>query len=405
MKLSSSTQTPLKIPIVVKLMGFSSLIYSQCMESTRNKIKVMGATLIITPILSGLLIAYAFSGLVFKQLWVFFPIFLIWTLLIFTLDRLLIANTLNMFRAFTRIFAALVFSILHAFVLDTLCFRNDIELALEEERQSKIDAIRQRANQALRIYSVRIDSLNGVIAAQRDRIIEEQNKLELENNGKGGSGEEGKGPIYKQQEILAAKIETEAREIIALHQGAIDSARQEKVVIKSVATAAILALPTLQNNGLIHYLGKLHELIFVKRKGIVILFFIVWFFVSCFFELLPLLAKSSLNINEYSVLETGTEQTNMNIHAQEIEKMLTLEKEKIVLQFHLDERVLRLGHDLSMLEEKLESIIQELEVKESYLEQMLTKQANIHANKSGEFAYHVQPAFDKAFREFETITG
>lgn len=405
MKKSSNIQPPLKIPLLVRLSGLAASIYSQCTESTRNRIKIMGATLIITPALSGLIIAYAFSGLAFQQRWAFVPIFVVWTLLIYTLDCLLIANVLNRVRVAARIIAALVFSMVHALVIDTLCFRSDIELALEEERQSKIDGIRQRANEALHPYRVRIDSLKKTIADQHEKIISEQIKLELENNGQGGSGKEGVGLIYKQQASLAGKIETEARAVIELHTQNIADLRQEMMAVEKQAEIGIASLPATNAHGLIHRLEKLHELVFVKRKGIVIAFFFIWFIVSCIIELLPLLAKSNLNINEYLTLEAGAEQTNVSIYSQEQEKTLAIEKEKILLQYYLDERQLRSDHELKLLEGQLQHLVQELEVKESYLEQILNKQQDMHTQKSGEFAYHGQPAFDKALREFETITS
>lgn len=192
------------------LSGASSESLDTCPAWERRKYVAFGATVLVPCSFAAIASSYAISTLT-NNWFVIAPIALVWSLIILTVDRALLA----IYRAYQSVFrtaaqfglrivVAALMGITISHPLTLLLFRDTISSVVEKERQAEIDAVRVGSAKQKALVETRVKPLEDEIARQRELWDATFTAKFLDENGK---------PIEKPltEEEQKAKAEREAK--------------------------------------------------------------------------------------------------------------------------------------------------------------------------------------------------
>jgi hypothetical protein len=156
------------------LSGAATDSLEACPAWERRKYVAFGATVLVPCVFAFIACAYALSTLT-ESVWVIAPVSLVWSFIILTVDRALLATYRayqNIFRKLAqfalRLVVATLMGVTIAHPLTLLLFRDTVSAVIEQERQQEIEAVRQSSTQARAALETRIAPLEAQIAAQRE---------------------------------------------------------------------------------------------------------------------------------------------------------------------------------------------------------------------------------------------
>lgn len=189
--------------------GADTNILKSCSNAEQNKYAGIGATVFFTAFMAFIASSYALFT-VFDNWYaaVFFGI--IWGLLIFNLDRFIVAtikksdNFFNEFlQASPRIILAIIIAIVISKPLELKIFEKEIsQVLLEQKNQLTLANQEQIALQ----FNPEINNLENEITALQNEIITKETEVNLlyntfisEAEGTAGTKKIGKGPVYKEK--------------------------------------------------------------------------------------------------------------------------------------------------------------------------------------------------------------
>lgn len=156
------------------LSGAATENLEACPAWERRKYVAFGATVLVPCAFAMIASAYALSTLTENWL-VIAPVSLIWAFIILTVDRALLATYRayqNIFRKLTqftlRIVVAILMGATIAHPLSLLLFKDTIVSAIEQQRQSEIEAVRQASAAQKALVEARVQPLEQQITRQRE---------------------------------------------------------------------------------------------------------------------------------------------------------------------------------------------------------------------------------------------
>lgn len=161
-----------------------------CPAWERRKYVAFGATVLVPSTFAFIACAYALSTLT-ENWWVIAPVSLVWSLIILTVDRALLA-TYRAYQSFLRKLAqftlrmvvAALMGITISHPLTLLLFCDTISSVVEDHRQKEIAAVRESSKAQKAAVEVRIATLEKEIATQRDNWNATFSAKFLDENGK-----------------------------------------------------------------------------------------------------------------------------------------------------------------------------------------------------------------------------
>lgn len=189
--------------------GVDKNLINNCSDGEQNKYVGIGATVFFTAIMATIAGSYALLT-VFDNLYAAIFFGLIWGLLIFNLDRFIVAtikkrdsNWKEFLQASPRILLAIIIAIVISKPLELKLFEKEInQVLLTEKNQMTLDNKTQIAAQ----FTPEIATINSEINALKAEIITEQAKTNTlyetyiaEAEGRKGTKLLGKGPVYKEK--------------------------------------------------------------------------------------------------------------------------------------------------------------------------------------------------------------
>lgn len=145
-----------------------------CPAWERRKYVAFGATVLVPSTFAIIACAYALSTLT-DNWWIIAPVSLVWSFIILTVDRALLA-TYRAYQGFfrkaaqfsLRIVVAALMGITISHPLTLLLFKDTVSSVIEKHRQDEIEAARETAKQQKVAVEARVTSLEAEIAKQRE---------------------------------------------------------------------------------------------------------------------------------------------------------------------------------------------------------------------------------------------
>ncbi len=155
------------------LSGAATDSLEACPAWERRKYVAFGATVLVPCVFAFIACAYALSTLTENWL-VIAPVSLVWSFIILTVDRALLATYRayqNLFRKLAqfalRLVVATLMGVTIAHPLTLLLFRDTVSAVIEQERQQEIEAVRLTATRSRAAVEAKVAPLEAQIAAQR----------------------------------------------------------------------------------------------------------------------------------------------------------------------------------------------------------------------------------------------
>ncbi|MEZ5385923.1 MAG: DUF4407 domain-containing protein [Prosthecobacter sp.] len=145
-----------------------------CPAWERRKYVAFGATVLVPSTFAIIACAYALSTLT-ENWWIIAPVSLVWSFIILTVDRALLA-TYRAYQSFfrkaaqfsLRVVVAALMGITISHPLTLLLFKDTVTSVIEKHRQDEIEAARETAKQQKAAVEARIAPLEAEIAKQRE---------------------------------------------------------------------------------------------------------------------------------------------------------------------------------------------------------------------------------------------
>ncbi|MFO1482251.1 MAG: DUF4407 domain-containing protein [Verrucomicrobiaceae bacterium] len=161
-----------------------------CPAWERRKYVAFGATVLVPSTFAIIACAYALSTLT-DNWWIIAPVSLVWSFIILTVDRALLAT----YRAYQSIFrkaaqfslrvvVAALMGITISHPLTLLLFKDTVTSVIEKHRQGEIEEARETAKQQKAAVEARITPLESEIAKQRENWNATFSAKFLDENGK-----------------------------------------------------------------------------------------------------------------------------------------------------------------------------------------------------------------------------
>ena len=278
--------------------GAQKSILERC-PTDINRYMAIGATVFFTGLLAFFSASYALNS-VFHSPILAAVLGLVWGVMIYNLDRLIVMSLRStgsffkdMFMAFPRIALALLFAIVISTPLELRIFDNEIqgELVLMNEEQKKEHEAATKTRfveERVALLSTRqeLESEITTIRSKRDELA----LIALqEADGTGGSMKRNLGPIYEAKKAEVKKLDNELKEKVASSQPLINEIEAQLQNNLAEEKAAIASLASVPISGII---GKLEALSRLTSKSPMIHtahLFIFLLFVAL--ELTPILVK------------------------------------------------------------------------------------------------------------------
>lgn len=189
--------------------GADADILKTCSKGEQNKYAGIGATVFFTAVMAFIASAYALFT-VFDNVYTAIFFGLVWSLLIFNLDRFIVSTIKksNSFRsellqATPRIVLAVIIAIVISKPLEMKIFEKEInQVLLEEKNEMTLANQQQIATQ----YTPKLEQLNADIQRLKNEVIAKESETNAlydtyisEAEGTAGTKLLGKGPVYKEK--------------------------------------------------------------------------------------------------------------------------------------------------------------------------------------------------------------
>ena len=195
------------------LSGAATDSLEACPAWERRKYVAFGATVLVPSLFALMSSAYAISTLT-DNWYVIAPVSLIWSFIILTVDRALLAT----YRAYQswvrklsqfslRVVVAALMGMTIAHPLALLLFRDTISSVIEEDRQKEIEAARTTALAEKKSVETKVTTLEAEIAAQREKWNETFSASFLEKIANGGGA-----PLSDDEAKAKAELEKKIAE-------------------------------------------------------------------------------------------------------------------------------------------------------------------------------------------------
>ncbi len=298
-------------------------VLARCPKSEKIKHAAIGATVFFTGLLAMISGGYALY-FTFNSVFIAIAFGVFWGLLIFNLDRLIVATLKkdsNKFREFMyvlpRLGLALIIAIVISKPLELKLFETEINAELVKMNQEKVNEANQLIGQnplytQMELIRGEISALQNALAAKQEQRDELYQEYIGEAEGSAGTGLRGKGPVFREKVTQYNRIEKELKDLksvvgpqIAERQGQIDA------LSAKLAEEIDQKQPIIQaNTGLSARLTALDRLQSPASLFIMLLFVAL--------ECAPVLTKFIIGKGPYDHIFKNNEHRIEAIHQEEI---------------------------------------------------------------------------------------
>jgi len=225
--------------------GADAQLLVRCPNSDRVKFQGLGGVVLTVGVLAFFSGSYAFytvfspkDATALGEAGVHYPSMaaaaffgLVWALIIFNIDRFIISSTGKgdgtdkitwgeFVNALPRLFMALIIGVCLSKPLEIKILESEIKSALEKEQKEFLSTLngtseglvaqeRARIREKIETLQKRLDDGAGALDARRLEIQQQRKALELEAEGKTGSGAAGRGPAWRDKRDNLDRMEAE----------------------------------------------------------------------------------------------------------------------------------------------------------------------------------------------------
>ena len=370
--MKASTSSP---GILVDILTVTRANYYDCSDITMMNFKRLGLSLLFTVLVCGSVLAASFCEFWLAGNYCFMPLVFIGTALFYyILDTAIIMGDQGRGSAWLkriRILIALVLALFNSFLIDYYFFQSDIEAArvieIRDGKSGIAGAYGQQSAQRLQAKTILlsdIDLLQGRLSAQLD-------SLNAEASGMGGSKHKGIAAIWMAKYNAYQSDSARAHEMVAYKRVQVDQLNKEMSQLKIDDEREQAAVTQGVSMGINKSLDLLHKIVWVEgsftNKCMCILILIV----SMLLELVPLIAKSFYDIEEYFEVAQNKKEvctTNSNIkkrHSISIEAARLMNENSMSLATEFSE------HTINKITEQMDHSKAMLDVTETYMDGLM----------------------------------
>tara|TARA_R110002126_G_scaffold13674_3_gene58814 strand:- start:1970 stop:3070 length:1101 start_codon:yes stop_codon:yes gene_type:complete len=200
-------------------------ILEHCSEGEQTKFAGIGATVFFTAVMAFIASAYALFT-VFDSVYPALAFGLVWSLLIFNLDRFIVSTirkrdtkTSELLQVTPRVILAIIIAIVISKPLEIKIFEKEINTVLLKEKNAMALA---NKNEVTTYFKSDLDKNNSEITALKTEIINKEKEVNTlyqtyitEAEGTSGTKKLGKGPVFKEK---IAKHDLAKRELDSLQK-------------------------------------------------------------------------------------------------------------------------------------------------------------------------------------------
>jgi TM2 domain-containing membrane protein YozV len=304
---------------------------------------------------------------------------IIWGLIIFNIDRFIVASTgkgdgteaitWGEFRgAIPRIIMGIIIAITISKPVELRMFETEIDVKLHEKQQieynNQIKKVEMNFRPEVERIEDEIEALRSEISLQRENLERKTTIFQAEMDGRGGSGKKGKGPSAREKERERDLAQSELDALIAKNEPKIGSLIEDKKAAQNKIKLEKAKAENVANglNGLLERLHIAHEI-----AGFWITLFITLLFMAI--ELTPIFFKMMLIKSPYDFMNDNLKALLKAEQGIEVKYDFYKDKEGIqrdLVIYHQSEKMIR---------EKVKLLQTQADLNEIVLEEWKNKEA------------------------------
>ena len=375
--------------------------YIECSEMTKTNFKRLGLSLIFTVLICGSVLAASFCEFWLNGNYYFMPLIFMGTALFYyILDTAIIMGDQGRGSAWLkriRIFIALVLAMFNSFLIDYYFFKTDIEAARVAVIRTRQAAIADNYQQTTKYKEeIKLNLLSDIDRLQ-DHLSAQLDSLNAEASGMGGSKHKGIADVwmakynsYQSDSIRAHGSITDKKEQIVQLNKELLSIKQEKDKEQKAVTATVSA-------GINKSLELLHQIIWLEGKFTNKLMSILILLVSMLLELVPLIAKSFYDTEEYFELAENKKDvcsTNSIIRKR---NAISTEAARLMNENTLNLLTLSGEHAMDKIKEKMNHSKDMMNTTEAYMDALINTEKRWEEKYPLLIAKYGRPIIEKAY--------
>ena len=387
--------------ILANILTVTKSNYVECSEMTRINFKRLGVSLIFTVLICGSVLAASFCEFWLNGNYYFMPLIFIGTATFYyILDTAIIMGDQGRGSAWLkriRIFIALVLAMFNSFLIDYYFFKTDIDaarvIAVRKEQSIIADNYQYRSAQKKQDRSSLlndIDKLEGRLSAQLD-------SLNAEASGMGGSKHKGIAAIWMAKYNSYQSDSIRADGLVADKKIQLTQLSADLLVLKNEKDKEQGAVTATVSTGINKSLELLHQIVWLEGKFTNKMMSILILIVSMLLELVPLIAKSFYDIDEYFELAENAKDvcsTNSNIRKR---NAISTEAARLMNENGLDLLTLSGEHAMDKIKEKMNQSNNMLNTTEAYMDTLINTEKRWEEKYPLVIAKYGRPIIEKAY--------
>ena len=368
--------TPPNPGVLARLLTVSRTCFSACSDGTRINFTRLGLSLLFTVLICGTVLAASFCEFWMNRDYRWMPLIFIFTALFYyILDMAIIMGdngrgTVWLKRL--RIFIAVVLALFNSFIIDYYFFKADIDAArIAEVRQAQRSTAETYEHTAMLKEQQQIDLLQDIDRLQ-GKLSVSLDSLNAEANGRGGSQRRGIADVWMAKYRAYQSDSIRANDLVVYKRNEVASLRNELVQIKKQQDVEEASVVGTVSTGINKSLELLHKIIWQEGKFTNMFMSILILLVSMLLELVPLIAKSFYNIDEY--FEVAGHAKDICTTNSDIRKQNAVSNEAARLM-HESSMALAVGlseHRLRIMTEKMQHNKMMMLETEQYMDELIS---------------------------------
>ncbi len=316
--------------------GADKKLLEKC-PTESSKYVGIGASVLFTGIFAAIAGGYALHT-VFDRVWIAIFFGIVWGLMIFNLDRFIVASMRKNGKprqefamAAPRIFLAIIISLVIAKPLELKIFEKEVDSELvlirQEDAIVKEQLIRDQYKTSTSTLKAEINQLQNDISGKEQKRDELRRIAREEADGTGGTKRRNAGPIYRIKKADADRVEEELAALKKLNEKLISEKLGQIRENESTIQTNISSLTPVQLNGLASRMEALDRL--TDKSGAIAIahWFIILLFIAL--ETAPILVKMIAPRGPYDYLLKTLEYGFEANHYQDQAKTNATVKKKI----------------------------------------------------------------------------
>ncbi len=349
--------------------------YNMCSGNTRINFKRLGMSLFFTVLICGAVLAASFCEFWLNRDYRWMPLIFIGTgLFYYILDTAIIMGDQGRGHVWLkrmRVIIALVLALFNSFLIDYYFFKADIEAARISEIHSVQTGIAEQFDNQLAKKEQQKLSLLKDIDMLQSKLSGQLDSLNAEANGMGGSKHRGIARVWMSKYKAYQSDSIRYGELVYHKRLLVTQLDKENFQLATEKNKGLAAVTPTVSNGINKSLQLLHKIIWLDGKFTNKLMSVLILLVSMLLELVPLIAKSFYDVEEYfEVAQHQKEICNTN---SGLRKQHAIHKEagRLMNENSLGMAVEVSEHRMNMIKEKMEHSRMMMQETEAYMDELI----------------------------------